>query len=127
MVTWASKLMLSTHALAIGLKEHGLIDERQFETIRSVRVPRENKADPELPTSLSPSTRAAKVRAMEEGLSDYYVGLALDAHKKGIISRGRLCEILLTDERELKTFRHDFEYVPSKEISLFMRSNCRIF
>jgi Zn-dependent peptidase ImmA (M78 family) len=100
-VSWASKLMLSPYALAIGLKEHGLINDSQFETIRSARIPKEDKSDPELPNSLAPATRAAKMHAMEQGLSDYYVTLALEAFQKNIISRGRLCEILLCDDREV--------------------------
>src|SRR5207249_1501593 len=100
-IEWSSKLMLNTQALAIGLKEHGLIDDRQFNAIRATRVPRENKSDPELPKSLPPARRIAKIHAMERGLSDYYVGLALDAYKQAAISRGRLCEMLLCDEREV--------------------------
>lgn len=100
-VQWATKMMLSPTALAIGLKEHGLIDDAKFNAIRSTRVPPENKTDPEAPATLSPATRSAKIHAMERGLSEYYVGLALDAYQNALISRGRLCEMLLCNERAL--------------------------
>lgn len=98
---WALALKMSTHALAIGLKQHDLISDQQFENIRRVRVDREDKIDPELPDSISPAKRTAKLHAMERGMSEYYVGLALEAFKLGGISRGRLSEMLLCDAREL--------------------------
>jgi hypothetical protein len=53
----------------------------------------------ELPASLSPARRAAKQEAIERGLSEYYVyvGAALQAFKGAMISRGRLCEMLLSN------------------------------
>ena len=34
---------------------------------------------------------------LEQGLSNYYVGLCFEAHNQGMISAGRLGEALLTD------------------------------
>ena len=72
-----------------------------MELIKSVKVPAEQKADPELPGSLSEKPRERKSTLLRIGLSDFYVGLCFDAYEKAKISAGRLSEMLLINEQEL--------------------------
>jgi hypothetical protein len=97
-VDWANKMKVSTWALSIALKESGLIDASAAAHMQRVKVPRELKTDPELSPDLSPNRRRLKLELLERGLSDYYVGLCFDAHHRGLISTGRLAEMLLADE-----------------------------
>jgi Zn-dependent peptidase ImmA (M78 family) len=98
---WANDLRVSCVALAIALKEAKLIDQANFDRIRSLRVPREAKIDPELPESLNPTQRQRKAHLLELGLSDFYVGLCFEAFSSGVISIGRLAEALLCSHGEL--------------------------
>ncbi|WP_186353488.1 MULTISPECIES: XRE family transcriptional regulator [Pseudomonas] len=99
---WANELRVSCVALGIGLKAEGLISEAVFQHIKSCRVPRNLKVDPELPDQLAPRQRERKARLLERGLSDSYVALCLDAASQGVITRGRLAEALLCDYEELR-------------------------
>jgi Zn-dependent peptidase ImmA (M78 family) len=96
-VHWANALKVSTEALAIALSQAGLIDRRTEEAIKAVRVPREAKEDPELPTSLSPRSRARKEELLTRGLADYYVNLCFEAYREGMVSAARVAEMLLLD------------------------------
>lgn len=108
---WAQKLRVSTAALAIGLREAGIVDESTARKIRSVKVPTVEKIDPEAPENLTDKQRAKRITMLERGMSDNYVSLAFEAHHEGIISAGRLGEALLAD------------HVETREISvLFSRS-----
>ena len=98
---WANDLRVSCVALAIALKEAKLIDQANFDRIRSLRVPREAKIDPELPESLNPTQSKRKAHLLELGLSDFYVGLCFEAFSSGVISIGRLAEALLCSHGEL--------------------------
>jgi Zn-dependent peptidase ImmA (M78 family)/transcriptional regulator with XRE-family HTH domain len=99
---WAQKLRVSTTALAIALREAGLIDEPTAAIIRSVRVPSAEKIDPEAPGSLTDRQRERRIALLKRGFSDYFVGLCFDAHQQGTISAGRLSEALLADHVELR-------------------------
>jgi Zn-dependent peptidase ImmA (M78 family) len=98
---WANELRVSCDALGIALKESDVADQQTSSIIRGFRVPRESKIDPELSGSLTDAQRARKGALLERGLSDYYVGLCLDAHSQGVISLGRLSEALLCGHGEL--------------------------
>ena len=100
-IEWANKLKVSAEALAYGLKDAGLISDHMMETIKSVKVPAEQKADPELPGSLSGKSRDRKRTLLSIGLSDFYVGLSFDAYEQSKISAGRLAEMLLINEQAL--------------------------
>lgn len=99
---WAQKMRVSTAALAIALREAGVVDESTARTIRSVRVPTVEKIDPEAPESLTDMQRARRIALLERGMSDHYVSLAFEAHHEGIISAGRLGEALLADHAETR-------------------------
>jgi len=98
---WARQFSVSTAALAKALKDAGLVDESGVRAIRSVRVPQDEKVDPEASQSLSMSQRERRLALLERGLSDYYVGLCCEAHYRGLISAGRLAEALRVDHSEL--------------------------
>lgn len=94
---WAHQLRVSCVALGIGLKSEGLISALALQRIKSYRVRRELKIDPELPVQLTTHQRERKTRLLEKGLSDSYVALCLDAESRGVITQGRLAEALLCD------------------------------
>jgi len=94
-VQYARMLAVSPVALAVGLKEAGLIDDTTFSVIRNAKVPPEAKEDPELPGSLSPRGRDRKKTLLARGLSDYYVGLCFDAYDQHQLTAGRLTEMML--------------------------------
>jgi Zn-dependent peptidase ImmA (M78 family)/transcriptional regulator with XRE-family HTH domain len=94
-VDYARRFKVSTAALAVALKEGDIIDDATFATIRAATVPRDSKADPELPASLSPNGKERKQALLRRGLSDYYVGLCFDAYDHNHITAGRLAEMLL--------------------------------
>ena len=99
---WAQKLRVSTAALAIALREAGIVNESTANIIRSVRVPTIEKIDPEAPESLTDMQRTRRIALLERGMSDYYVSLAFEAHHEEIISAGRLGEALLADHAETR-------------------------
>lgn len=98
---WANELRVSCIALAIALRESKLIGQADYDRISRLRVPREAKIDPELSESLNATQRQRKVRLLELGLSDFYVGLCFEGFSAGVISIGRLAEALLCSHGEL--------------------------
>jgi Zn-dependent peptidase ImmA (M78 family)/transcriptional regulator with XRE-family HTH domain len=100
-IDWANRLKVSTEALAYALKNAGLISTSTEQQIKSVRVPSNMKIDPELPESLSTGSRQRREQLLRRGLSIFYVDLCFDAYVRGIVSSGRLAEMLLVNEREL--------------------------
>lgn len=100
-LNWANRLKVSTEALAYALKNAKLISPATEKEIKSVRVPFHMKTDPELPESLSVKSRQRFEQFLKQGLSMFYVRLCFNAYQSGIISAGRLAEMLLVDEREL--------------------------
>ena len=80
----------------MAIQAAGLASPEAAARIRALRVPRDEKTDPELAPNLSPRQLERKVRLLELGLSDFYVGLCFDAFGAGAISAGRLAEALLT-------------------------------
>jgi len=100
-VRWASKFKVSTHALAIALKESKIISDREVDELRQAKVPAHEKIDPEL-ANLSETAAARKEILLQRGLTNFYVELCLEAWNRGIVSGGRAAEMLLTDDSELE-------------------------
>lgn len=98
---WAQQFRVSTAALAKALKDAGLVDEGGARRIRAVRVPRDLKIDPEAPEFLNETQRVRRMALLERGLSNHYVDLCFMAHDRGLISTGRLAEMLRVDHTEL--------------------------
>lgn len=100
-IDWANQLQVSTEALAYALKNANLISADVEAQIKAVKVPAAFKVDPELPESLLPKSRQRREELLRRGLSTSYVGLCFDAYERGVISAGRLAEMLLVTEYEL--------------------------
>ncbi len=98
---WANKLKVSTEALAYALKNAGLIDYKTSNSLKSVKVKKGLKIDPELSESLSPKSLIRKKYLMERGLSSFYVKLCFESYRKNIISAARMAEMLLVEQCEL--------------------------
>ncbi|MGY6217087.1 XRE family transcriptional regulator [Methylolobus aquaticus] len=101
-IQWAQQFRVSTTALSIALAEAGRIDQAAAKMIRSVRVPRAEKVDPEAPDHLTGRQQERRRALLELGLSDHYVNLCFDAYQGGVISAGRLGEVLLADHDETR-------------------------
>lgn len=99
--TWANKLQVNTQPLAIALSDAKLISTEIYEQIKSVKIPKSQKVDPELPPDLSLYSRQRKELLLKRGLSTFYVNLCFEAYEKNFISLGRLAEMLLVNEHEL--------------------------
>ena len=98
---WASKLKVSTEALAYALKDANLISEHQVRTIKATKVASDAKVDPELPANLSPRSHQRRAELLSRGLSMHYVELCFDGYERGLVSSGRLSEMLLLSNNEL--------------------------
>jgi len=101
-ITWANKLKVSTEALGNALIGNGLIDKKSENLIKSVRVPKNLKSDPELSDALSSLQKIKKSELLKLGLSSSYVHKCLEAYNNNIISAGRMAEMLFTNENHLK-------------------------
>jgi Zn-dependent peptidase ImmA (M78 family) len=97
---WANQFKVSTAALAISLKEAKVIDEPTAQRLRQARIPAGSKVDPEL-SGLQGRTLERKRELLERGLSSYYVELCFEALSKGLVSAGRVAEMMLVDDFEL--------------------------
>jgi Zn-dependent peptidase ImmA (M78 family) len=100
-IHWANRFKVSCDALGVALREASVVDERTSDRIRSYRVPLKDKVDPELGSTLSGTGLAKKRRLLERGLSDFYAKRCFEAHYRGLISTGRLAEVLFSSEKEL--------------------------
>lgn len=98
---WAKRLMVNVEPLAFALKENDLINEEQVERLRNVKLRRGLKYDAELLDSLSPKSKARIQELLKRGLSHYYVSLAIEAYEQGLISSGRISEMLLGTQADL--------------------------
>jgi Zn-dependent peptidase ImmA (M78 family) len=98
---WVNEFRVSCEALSIALKDARRASESTCLRIRSLRVPKESKIDPELGENLPATARNRKRRLLEQGLSDFYTRLCFDAHNAGLISTGRLAEAMLADPTDL--------------------------
>ena len=94
---WANRMNVSTEMLAYALYRERLISHRMIAILKSVRVPKQVKIDPEIPASLSKRPAARKRELLSRGLSDYYVKLCFEAYREGVVSASRMGEMLLLE------------------------------
>ncbi len=99
-IHWASRLKVSTAALAIALKEARAINAETAKRLRQTRVSANLKIDPEL-SRLEGRSLERKRELLKRGLSTFYVNLCFEALSKGSISAGRAAEMLLVNDFEL--------------------------
>jgi Zn-dependent peptidase ImmA (M78 family)/DNA-binding XRE family transcriptional regulator len=105
---WCSKLQVNTETLSIALKEAGLITPEQQKALKTTRLPRESKVDPELPADLPPLSRQRKLTLLQLGISSRYARLCFEAYDRGIVSAARVSEMLLVEEPELSSIAELF-------------------
>lgn len=96
-IEYSKKMYVNPESLAIGLYSAKFISAEDRKIYSKIRIPSNEKADSELPNSLSASGRARKIVLLQKGLADSYVALCFHAYREGIISQGRLSEMLLCD------------------------------
>jgi hypothetical protein len=99
---------VNAQTLSIALKESGLLTAEQQQDFARIRLPKISKTDAELPDDLPPLSRERKLTLLRMGLSSRYVHLCFEAYDRGIISSGRLSEVLLVDERDLASIAELF-------------------
>jgi len=113
-IDWANRIKVSTTALAFALRSHNLIDDRMEKVIKSVKVPSEDKRDPELGGNQPPKFLERKRKLLEKGLSTNYVSKCISAYKGGHITAKRMAEMFLSIENELRDlldlFTVDIDY-----------------
>jgi Predicted Zn peptidase len=97
---WCKKLNVNSEVLAYSLREEKLIDMGTEKAIKTVKVPKIEKLDPEL-RNLSLKGEKRKRALLERGLTNHYVDLCIRAYDQNIISASRMAEMLLVHEREL--------------------------
>lgn len=98
---WAQELRVNPEPFAYALKDARLIGDQQVERFRGLKIPTGEKIDPEIPTNLTSCNQERRKHLLEKGLCQSYAGLCFDAQNRGIISSGRLAEMLLCDASEL--------------------------
>jgi len=100
-VRLATQLQVNAVTLSIAMKETGRVSEADARRIAEVRIPAACKHDPELPGSLSSGARERRLAMLQRGLPSSYVTLCLDACDRGLISAGRLAEMMLVGRSEV--------------------------
>ena len=69
--------------------------------LERISIPKKFKDDPELPSALTGAAKTRKLDMLSRGLSTNYVELCFSAYNEGIVTAGRLAEMLLVDNAEL--------------------------
>ena len=98
----AQKMRVSVSVLLVAMQDAGRMSQSLARSFKQLKVSRYAKVDPEVPQRLTGNQRAAKVELLKRGLSDHYVKLCFDAYDSGIVSVGRLAELLFGTESDVK-------------------------
>lgn len=99
---WAERLRVNPEPLCYALRHARLLRHDQVEAFKTLKIPRSSKLDPEMPQALTPHSRERMQQLLWRGMSNSYVSLCFDAYNQGHVSAGRLAEMLLADESELR-------------------------
>lgn len=97
----ADQLKVSARALVVAFIRDKRLTTEDGERFRHVRLPKNAKHDPELPTSLTEAQRARKLTMLQRGLSTTYVELCFEALQRNVVTRSKVSEMLLMNEAEL--------------------------
>ncbi|WP_434347659.1 helix-turn-helix domain-containing protein [Myxococcus virescens] len=100
-VDFADRLRVNTDTLVFALKREGILTEVAARSFMGLRIPKGSKIDPELPPTLSARGRQTKHDLLRRGISTHYAQLCFDAYRQGVVSLGRLAEMMLGTEKEL--------------------------
>lgn len=101
LIEYSNKLKVNFQTLIYSLKNAGVIGKENEIELLKIKPKLIVKYDEEITSDLPPKIRKAKLLLLEKGLSPYYVRKCFEAYSQGIVSRGKLAEILLTNEKEL--------------------------
>lgn len=104
----ADRLKINAEPLRRALVRDGRVSEAEARSFNGLRIPRNAKNDPELPSSLTEKQRDRKAHLLQQGLSSYYVDLCFEAYQRGIITRARAAELLMLDDLELSEMERIF-------------------
>ncbi|HEX8699341.1 MAG TPA: ImmA/IrrE family metallo-endopeptidase [Myxococcaceae bacterium] len=88
---------VNTQTVAIRLKDLGMISQRTLDSFineRPVVIPKKEKQDPEIPTSLTQQQAARRRAILESGASAYFLELLRSALIQHQITPGRFAEML---------------------------------
>lgn len=111
---YALKLKTNPIVLAIALKEHKIINQRQYDELSAQKFDNEQKIDPEIAGGLSPSNLERKRYLLEKGLNSAYVIKCINAYQNGNITLARMAEMLLINDEEvteiMEVFRLSADY-----------------
>jgi len=118
-INLADKLKVNISPLLYALKDDGHLTAQQLKYFLAMNLKIKNKHDPEVPPNLSVKSKQRKLELLQKGLSSYYVEICFDAYESGIISAGRLAEILLMQQHDLpeiaelygRTIRHEHQCI----------------
>lgn len=100
-INLADKLKVNISPLLYSLKDDGHLTSQDINDFLAMNLKIKTKQDPEIPSSLSAKSKQRKLELLQKGLSSYYVEICFDAYESGIISAGRLAEILLLQQHDL--------------------------
>ncbi|RZJ07649.1 MAG: ImmA/IrrE family metallo-endopeptidase [Acidovorax sp.] len=98
---FADRMRVNTDTLVFALMREGILTETAADDLRGTSIPKGSKIDPELPSTLSGRGRQTKTELLRRGISTHYAKLCFDAYHQGVISLGRLAEMMLVQEKEL--------------------------
>lgn len=96
----ALKLKVNPVVLAISLKQTKILNDANFNIFKGVKIPRNEKLDPEL-IGVSDRIYEAKKSCFELGLSPFYIKKCFEAYSAGKITANKMAEMLLTDSNLL--------------------------
>lgn len=108
----AKRLYVNVDTLLIALAREKLLTDARAAELKHLKVPRDEKRDPELPASLAPAAYLRKEELLRRGLSADYVRLCFDAYDREIVSASRVAEMLLIDESGLAEIGELFGWSP---------------
>jgi Zn-dependent peptidase ImmA (M78 family) len=94
-IKYSQKLLVNPFTLAIALYNNKLISKADQKTFSHLKIPNQEKKDPELYNETSPNIKEKKSYLLERGFSSSYVSMCFNAYRSQIISQGRLAEMLL--------------------------------
>lgn len=97
----ANRLSVTIPALLSALRRENLISEETRSELKDMWLRLPEKREPELGEQLSPRERERKQTLLATGLHTKYVDQGLEAHRRGLISLGKLAEMFLVDPQDV--------------------------
>jgi Zn-dependent peptidase ImmA (M78 family)/transcriptional regulator with XRE-family HTH domain len=96
-IEYSKKISVNPITLAIALNEANLISNTNKDLFKMLKIPQDEKFDVEFISFDSEKDKERLRLIQDKGLSNYYIKLCFEGFRNGIISQGRLAEMLLCD------------------------------